>query len=149
MKRDYRRTATTVSMVNYHFVFCPRYRRKIFLIDGVEARFEELVRQICEQNDFYILAMECHIDHCHLFLNVPPSVSPADVMRIIKTNTSRALLKGFSNVIKTNTLWTRSYFVSTDGDVSNAMIQRYIETQKTRGSELCRMVRNQKHQHTF
>lgn len=149
MKRDYRRTATTVSMVNYHFVFCPRYRRKIFLIDGVEARFEELVRQICEQNDFYILAMECHIDHCHLFLNVPPSVSPADVMRIIKTNTSRALLKEFSNVIKTNTLWTRSYFVSTDGDVSNAMIQRYIETQKTRGSELCRMVRNQKHQHAF
>lgn len=149
MKRGYRRTATTVSMVNYHFVFCPRYRRKIFLIDGVEARFKELVRQICEQNDFDILAMECHIDHCHLFLNVPPSVSPADVMRIVKTNTSRALLKEFSNVIKTNTLWTRSYFVSTDGDVSNAMIQRYIETQKTRGSELCRMVRNQKHQHTF
>jgi putative transposase len=149
MKRDYRRTATTVSMVNYHFVFCPRYRRKIFLIDGVEARFKELVRQICEQNDFDILAMECHIDYCHLFLNVPPSVSPADVMRIVKTNTSRALLKEFSNVIKTNTLWTRSYFVSTDGDVSNAMIQRYIETQKTRGSELCRMVRNQKHQHTF
>ena len=149
MKRDYRRTATTVSMVNYHFVFCPRYRRKIFLIDGVEARFKELVRQICEQNDFDILAMECHIDHCHLFLNVPPSVSPADVMRIIKTNTSRALLKEFSNVIKTNTLWTRSYFVSTAGDVSNAMIQRYIETQKQGGSELCRMVRNQKHQHTF
>lgn len=43
MIRDYRRTATTVSLVNYHFVFCPRYRRKIFLIDGVEARFKELV----------------------------------------------------------------------------------------------------------
>ncbi|MCF2618188.1 IS200/IS605 family transposase, partial [Oscillibacter valericigenes] len=22
-------------MLNYHFVFCPRYRRKIFLIDGL------------------------------------------------------------------------------------------------------------------
>lgn len=133
MIRKYRRTATTVSMVNYHFVFCPRYRRKIFLIDGVEPRFKDLVRQICKQNSFDILAMECHIDHCHLFLNVPPNVSPADVMRIIKTNTSRALLKEFSYVIKTNTLWTRSYFVSTAGNVSNDTIRRYIETQKTRG----------------
>ncbi|MCI7322723.1 MAG: IS200/IS605 family transposase, partial [Lachnospiraceae bacterium] len=36
MKNDYKRTATTVSLINYHFVFCPRYRRKIFLIPGVE-----------------------------------------------------------------------------------------------------------------
>lgn len=33
----------TVSMVNYHLVFCPRYRRKIFLMDGLEARFKERV----------------------------------------------------------------------------------------------------------
>lgn len=133
MIRDYRRTATTVSLVNYHFVFCPRYRRKIFLIDGVEARFKELVHQIYEQNNFDILAMECHVDHCHLFLNVPPTISPSDVMRIIKTNTSRVLLKEFSEEIKTNTIWTRSYFVSTAGDVSAAMIRRYVEAQKTRG----------------
>lgn len=30
-------------------------------------------------------------------------------------------------------MWTRSYFVSTVGDVSNATIQRYVEEQKTRG----------------
>ena len=36
-------------MINYHFVFCPRYRRKLFLVDGFEARFKELVTQICEQ----------------------------------------------------------------------------------------------------
>ncbi|MCY9774255.1 IS200/IS605 family transposase, partial [Paenibacillus larvae] len=27
--QEYRRTATTVSLINYHFVFCPRYRRKV------------------------------------------------------------------------------------------------------------------------
>ena len=30
-------------------------------------------------------------------------------------------------------MWTRSYFVSTAGDVFNATIQRYVEEQKTRG----------------
>ena len=84
MKKDYRRTKTTVSMINYHFVFCPRYRRKLFLVDGFEARFKELVTQICEQNDIVILAMECHIDHCHLFVNAPPTLSAAEIMKIIK-----------------------------------------------------------------
>ncbi|WP_367303522.1 transposase, partial [uncultured Dubosiella sp.] len=44
MNKQYRCSQTTVSMVRYHFVFCPRYRRKIFLIPGVEERFKELVR---------------------------------------------------------------------------------------------------------
>ena len=36
METKYRRTQTTVSFINYHFVFCPRYRRKIFDIPEVE-----------------------------------------------------------------------------------------------------------------
>ncbi|MEB8734182.1 IS200/IS605 family transposase, partial [Bacillus cereus] len=39
MMNDYRRAKTTVSLLNYHFVFCPRYRRKIFLNAKVEERF--------------------------------------------------------------------------------------------------------------
>lgn len=132
MKNEYRRTSTTVSMLHYHFVFCPRYRRKIFLIDGLEDRFKEAVIQICEQNNIEILAMECHIDHVHLFLSALPSESPADLMRIIKGNTSRILLSEFSSVLRSPTIWTRSYFVSTANQISRRTIQRYVETQKVR-----------------
>lgn len=132
MKNEYKRTSTTVSMLNYHFVFCPRYRRKIFLIDGLESRFKESVYQICRQNQIEVLAMECHIDHVHLFLSTLPKYSPADIMRIVKGNTSRILLQEFSDVPKSPTVWTRSYFVSTAGNVSSATIQRYVEEQKTR-----------------
>lgn len=132
MDKSYRRTSTTVSKLNYHFVFCPRYRRKIFLIDGLEARFKELVNQICEQNDIVVLTMECHVDHCHLFVNMPPKLSPADFMRIMKANTTATLRREFP-VLRQPTLWTRSYFVSTAGDVSSETIERYIATQKTRG----------------
>ena len=47
MKSKYLYTKTTVSLIRYHFVFCPRYRRKIFLVDGVEERFKQLTREIC------------------------------------------------------------------------------------------------------
>ena len=132
MKNEYKRTSTTVSMLDYHFVFCPRYRRKIFLIDGLEDRFKESVLQICEQNQIEVLAMECHVDHVHLFLSSLPKYSPADIMRIVKGNTSRVLLSEFSDVLRSPTVWTRSYFVSTAGNVSSETIRRYVETQKTR-----------------
>lgn len=132
MEKQYRRKNTSVSMINYHLVFCPRYRRKIFLIDGLEARFKELVVQICKQNQFDILALECQIDHCHLFVNVPPDISAARVVQIIKANTARVLLKEFSTLSRMPNLWTRSYFASTAGDVSSETIKRYIEMQKNR-----------------
>lgn len=132
MKNEYKHTSTTVSMLNYHFVFCPRYRRKIFLIDGLETRFKESVLQICEQNQMEVLAMECHVDHVHLFLSALPKYSPADIMRIVKGNTSRVLLSEFSDILRSPTVWTRSYFVSTAGNVSSETIRRYVETQKTR-----------------
>ena len=128
----YRKTKTTVSKINYHFVFCPRYRRKIFDIPGVEKRFKDLTAAECRANGFRILAMECHHDHVHLFLNVLPQISPSDVMKVVKGATSHALRDEFPQLSRMPSLWTRSFFCSTAGDVSSEVIQKYIDTQKTR-----------------
>jgi len=55
---NYRSTKTTVCLLNYHFVICPCYHRKIFLNEQVDLRFKELVQQICRKEDFKIVAME-------------------------------------------------------------------------------------------
>ncbi|HAU5241076.1 TPA: transposase, partial [Clostridioides difficile] len=59
MENKYRRTQTTVSLINYHFVFCPRYRRKVFNIEGLEDRFKTLVKNKCKEMDIEIIAIEC------------------------------------------------------------------------------------------
>ena len=128
----YRHTKTTVSLINYHFVFCPRYRRKIFLIPNVEERFKHYVRYICEEMEIEIIAIECDKDHAHMFLNCLPTLSPSDIMQKIKSATSRVLREEFSELKKMPNLWTRSYFVSTAGDVCREAIKRYVENQKTR-----------------
>ncbi|MEC3376825.1 IS200/IS605 family transposase [Bacillus cereus] len=133
MMNDYRRTKTTVSLINYHFVFCPRYRRKIFLNTKLEERFKELVQGIWGGLDISIVAMECDKDHVHLFLNTPPTLSPADTMAKIKGVTSKRLREEFSHLQHLPSLWTRSYFVSTAGSVSSETIKHYVENQKKRG----------------
>lgn len=132
MKNDFRRTQTTVSLINYHFIFCPRYRRKIFDIDGVEERFKEVISEECKSLDIEILAMECHKDHAHLFLSCLPTQSPSSVMRQLKGASSRILRDEFAIISKMPNLWTRSFFVSTADSVSSSTIKWYVDTQKTR-----------------
>lgn len=120
MKNKYKHTKTTVSLINYHIVFCPRYRRKIFNIPGVEERFKELTAMECEKNNIDILAMECHVDHVHM------------LVRQIKGATSNKLREEFSQLENMPSLWTRSYFVSTAGSVSSETIEWYVSTQKAR-----------------
>jgi putative transposase len=53
------------------------------------------------------------------------------IIGAIKGNTSRLMRQEFPELrSKLPTLWTRSYFVSTHGHISDAMIQKYIEEQK-------------------
>ena len=130
MQDKYRRTATTVSMIRYHFVFCPYRRRKIFDIPGVEQRFKELVPEVCDRYGYEILALECHHDHVHLFISASPADTPSIIMHQIKGITSKTIRTEFSTLSKAPSLWTRSFFVSTAGDVSAAVIKKYIDSQK-------------------
>lgn len=79
------------------------------------------------------MALECDKDHAHLFLNALPMLSPADIMAKIKGVTSKKLREEFLHLQHLQSLWMRSYFVSTAGNVSSETIRHYVESQKTRG----------------
>lgn len=132
MDNNYRYTNTTAFLINYHFVFCPRYRRKIFLISDVEKRFKELVKIKCKELEIEIIEIECDKDHVYMFLNCLPTLSPSDIMQQIKGYTSKILREEFVELSKMPSLWTRSYFVSTVGNVCSETIKKYVENQKKR-----------------
>jgi len=132
MKQYYRHNNTSVSMINYHFVWCPRRRRRV-IVDRLEQRVKELVREACENLGCSIVALETMPDHVHLFVNAPPDIAPSILVGRIKGYSSRILRQEFSVLQRMPSTWTRSYFVSTAGNVSAATVQRYIEEQKTRG----------------
>lgn len=132
MTENYRTTITSVSLINYHFVFCPRYRRKIFLSEKIETRFKEVVQEKCVEMDIKIIAMECDKDHVHLFLNCLPTLSPCIIMKHIKGFSSKVLRQEFKELSRMPSLWTRSYFVSTADNICSETVKKYVENQKTR-----------------
>lgn len=117
--------------LQYHYVFCPKYRRKV-LIPEVASRFEELVREKAEEKGWEILSLTVQPDHVHLFVKVKSSYhSPAYVINQIKGYTARNLRKEFPWLrSRLPCMWSRSYYVGSLGQVSAETVKRYIEAQK-------------------
>lgn len=98
----------------------------------LEERFKEIVKDVCDELEIEIIAIECDKDHTHMFLNCPPTLSPSDIMQKIKGVSSKILRSEFIHLSNMPSLWTRSYFVSTAGNVCSETIKKYVENQKTR-----------------
>ncbi len=126
---EYRRNPHSVTLLNYHFVFCPKRRKKV-LVGEIEHRLQEIIFGLCKENNWRLIACEIMPDHVHLFLNTDPTYAPSVVIKRIKGRASHYLRKEFPELKKLPTLWSPSYFVSTAGNVSSDTIQKYIENQK-------------------
>ena len=129
MHQQYRHNRHSVSLMNFHFVWISRRRRKV-LIGEVATRLEEVIKEVSSELSLNILAIEIMPDHVHLFVSCPPSIAADQIMFRIKGRSSRVLRKEFPHLLKMPSMWTRSYFVSTAGNVSTETIKRYIAEQK-------------------
>jgi len=56
-----------VYSIQYHIVWCVKYRHKI-LISSIETRLKEILYKIAEDNGFTIVLMNGDLDHIHLLI---------------------------------------------------------------------------------
>ncbi|AFZ45666.1 transposase IS200-family protein [Halothece sp. PCC 7418] len=118
-----------MTLLNYHFVFCPKRRKKV-LVGEIEHRLQEIIFGLCKENNWRLIACEIRQDHVHLFLNTDPTYAPSVVVKKIKGRASHYLRREFPELKKLPTLWSPSYFVSTAGNVSSETIKMYIDNQR-------------------
>lgn len=130
---NYRTFDSVTANLNYQFIFCSRYRRKVFLDTKFEHRFKQIVDVLCVDLEIQVFSITCKEDYVQISLNAPPFLSPTDIMAKIKRTTSKILRKEFSYLQHLPSLWTRPYLVSTECNLSNQVITRYLEEQKKRG----------------
>lgn len=94
---------------------------------------KEVFQRIAEEYEFEIDTMEVMKDHVHLFLSAPPRYSPARIVQIMKSISSREVFRRFPHlkeILWKMELWSDGYFVRTVGDrVTAEVIERYIKYQ--------------------
>lgn len=131
MKQNYWTENTSISLINYHFVWIVRRRRKV-LTGTIDERLKELINQSVAEIGCEVIAVETHLDHVHLFLQSNTQLAPYQIMHKVKGFTAFVLRREFPELMRLPSMWTRSYFCGTAGAVSGDTIKRYVENQKTK-----------------
>jgi putative transposase len=128
--KKYKTDNHLVYSCQYHVIFCPKYRRSV-LVDGIDLRLKELIKNKESEYGYEVLDMEVMPDHVHLILDVNPKIGIFTVVSRIKGYTSHELRKEFPSLThRLPTLWTQLKFISSVGAVTLEVVKRYIEEQK-------------------
>ena len=133
MKDKYTHARTCVYNINYHIVWCVKYRRKV-LTPEISTRLYTLVSEIGIEKGFDVV--ECKVGesyHVRCFVSAPPKISVTQIVKYLKGISGNTLLKEFPelrNHLWKGQLWNGSYFCETIGSTSEENILRYIERQK-------------------
>jgi len=125
---DYQHERHHVHLVVYHIIWCPKRRRKV-LVGPVRDRLEQIIHEVVDENGWQIIQLSIQPDHVHLFIRSNPYTLPSDIPRLIKGRSSHDLREEFPPLRKLPSLWTRSFFLSTAGTLSQEIIPRYSERQ--------------------
>ena len=116
----------------YHVVWRPKYRRPV-LVDGVDVRLKEIIRQTADELQAEIVELEVMSDHVHLLCEVDPQFGIHKLVKRLKGRSSRVLRDEFPWLkSRLPSLWTNSYFVATGGGAPLVVVKQYIEQQKGR-----------------
>ncbi|MBU0532322.1 IS200/IS605 family transposase [Candidatus Micrarchaeota archaeon] len=130
------KTSSVICNINYHIVFCPKYRKAVLKGD-IKKFLETCFETIAETKGWKIHEFKVMPDHIHLFLSPHPYDSPTAIVKILKGVSALQLFKRFPELkqeLWNGHIWSPSYYVGTAGKVSADTIERHIREQERNSS---------------
>lgn len=121
-----------VYSIQYHLVWCVKYRHKI-LDENIEESLKVLLNNIAIDNNFTIQEISGSLDHIHLLIECTPQHYIPNIVKALKGVSARLLLKQYpelKNKLWGGHLWNPSYFVATVSENTEEQIKNYINSQK-------------------
>jgi putative transposase len=116
--------------INYHIVFCPKYRKPI-LTNDLKVDIEQIFYNTAKSIECNIESMSVMPDHVHLFITAKSNISPHTIVKRLKGAASNILRKKYNHILsKLPTMWSSAYYIGTIGSVSESVVRMYIENQK-------------------
>lgn len=123
-----------VYCLQYHIVWCTKYRRKVIAGD-IEADVKMHLLKTAEDLDIKIIALETMPDHIHMLIECKPQCRLSDAIKVFKGNAARWLFLKHPEIKKQlwgGHLWNPSYFVVTASERTREQVEAYIKSQKER-----------------
>ena len=134
MNIEYHSKAHSKFLLIFHLILVCKYRKKLLSDSNISRKIKEISEEICNRHNTKILKMETDKDHIHYMLEIIPNTNLADLVKTIKSYTTFHIWRNFQNKLsmefwKEHTFWTDGYFLTTIGNVSQKVLEKYIENQ--------------------
>ena len=130
--RRYKTGAHTKTDLKVHIIWIPKYRKKV-LTGEVAIRTRDILRQIAFEHELDIISGKVSSDHVHMFISYRPTQNISKIVQWLKGISSRILLQEFPHLRKRfwgKHLWARGYLAVSSGNITDELIQQYIEEQE-------------------
>ena len=130
--KNYKSKNHSKFILTYHIIFTCKYRKKLLIKYGEDVK--QIMYDISKRYDFDIKEMEVDKDHIHMMISSVPKISPLQIVRVLKQQSTIQMWRRYASEIKKqywkeNTFWTDGYFCSTIGEVSSKTLKHYIQNQ--------------------
>ena len=130
--RRYKIGAHTKTDLKVHLIWIPKYRKQV-LKGQVAIRTRDVLRQIALEHELDVISGKIAKDHVHMFIGYRPTQNISKIVQWLKGISSRILLSEFAHLRKQfwgRHLWARGYLAVSSGNITDEMIQQYIEAQE-------------------
>lgn len=134
MNRHFKTTNHSKHLLLYHVIFSTKFRLKTLMNRDLVEVVKFQSKRASIDGNFIIHYMEVDEDHIHYMLELKPSSSASDVVAKLKQYTAYYAWQKHSEYLRKfywrkQWFWTRGYFDSIIGQVSQETIANYIENQ--------------------
>mgnify|MGYP001563019252 FL=1 len=129
-----------VFKIKYHFVFCIKYRKDLFLQEKYVNSIKEICKGLEERYSMKFETIGFDEDHVHFMLQSVPKYSASQIFRLVKSITAIKLFEKHPDLKKElwgGEFWSDGGYVGTVGEGVNAeLIRNYIKSQGRKGEQL-------------
>ena len=130
--RRYHIGAHTKTDLKVPLSWIPKYRKRV-LTGQVAVRARDVVRQIAVEHEIDLITGKVASDHVHMFIQYKPHQDISKIVQWLTGISSRLMLQEFPHLRKQfwgRHFWARDYLAVSSGNITDEMIQQYIESQE-------------------
>lgn len=133
MKYVFDKNSHSVYSLNYHFVQCIKYRRKVLDFPEIIEELKTRTHKIAESYDIQITCIETDLDHIHILFKCKPQSNLIKFINNWKSATSKVIRNRYYARIKDklwgDVFWSSSYCLITTGQTTLEQVKKYVENQ--------------------
>lgn len=131
---DYKRDGHSKYSLSVHLIFVTKYRKILFKDTKMKDDIKQYLFDASNKYRYMILEMETDKKHVHILLSYRPDVKVSTTVKELKQYSTYQMWLHRSDILQTvywkkEALWSDGYFACSIGQVSQDIIEKYIQNQ--------------------